>query len=347
MGDPMKPPAGNIRAALVRAVTIGALASLCYGLILLHPLRLFPVAGPAELRLWTFFLGAFWVVPFPLYLVSFRIRPGLRYDSGSKPMLLLALLRRIRRRRFGAWKILRRSFHARLAVLSLLLKLFYLPLMSSFFLGHWSDLVQWWGSTYNPVGTSFWMWCFRDTFHFFYQSIFLVDTAIFVFGYAVELPFLKSRIRSVDQTLFGWAVALVCYPPFAEVPSRVLHARGVSAAIPFWLEGIASIVILLCFLVYVWASVALMFKASNLTNRGIVASGPYRFVRHPAYAAKNLGWWFEWLPRLGNPLSWLAILGWNVIYVLRAITEERHLRKDPEYRKYCEKVRYRFIPGLI
>jgi protein-S-isoprenylcysteine O-methyltransferase Ste14 len=38
---------------------------------------------------------------------------------------------------------------------------------------------------------------------------------------------------------------------------------------------------------------------------------------------------------------------WGVIYVLRALTEERHLLKVTEYRAYCKKVKYRFIPGLF
>ncbi|MFH1263901.1 MAG: isoprenylcysteine carboxylmethyltransferase family protein [Pseudomonadota bacterium] len=346
MGDPITSRPGNLRAALVRAVTIGAIASACYGLILLRPFELFPVARPFELRVWTFLLGGFWIVPFPLYLFSFRLRPDRRFDPGSKPMLLLALLRRIGRRPLRAPRLVRRSFHARLSVLSLLLKLFYLPLMSSFFLAHGFDLIRWWGTTL-PRGVDLREWVLRDAYFFVYHSIFVVDLVIFVFGYAVELPFLKSRIRSVDPTFSGWAVALICYPPFDRIPGPFLHAHGGAATIPGWVQGWVSVAILLCFFVYVWATIALMFKASNLTNRGIVASGPYRFVRHPAYAAKNLAWWFEWLPWLGHPASWLAIAGWNVIYVLRAITEERHLRKDPEYRAYCEKVRYRFIPGLI
>ncbi|MCK5472226.1 DUF1295 domain-containing protein, partial [Candidatus Gracilibacteria bacterium] len=81
-------------------------------------------------------------------------------------------------------------------------------------------------------------------------------------------------------------------------------------------------------------------------NRGIVSRGPYRFVRHPAYLAKNLAWWFEFLPFL-NPALFLSLLAWNAIYILRAFTEERHLRADPDYRKYQKKVRWKFIPRVI
>ncbi len=35
------------------------------------------------------------------------------------------------------------------------------------------------------------------------------------------------------------------------------------------------------------------------------------------------------------------------IYYARAITEERHLSRDPEYQLYMKKVPYRFIPGVL
>ena len=38
---------------------------------------------------------------------------------------------------------------------------------------------------------------------------------------------------------------------------------------------------------------------------------------------------------------------WTCLYVLRALTEEDHLRRvDGEYDAYCLKARYRFVPGI-
>ena len=115
---------------------------------------------------------------------------------------------------------------------------------------------------------------------------------------------------------------------------------------------------LVSFVVYSWASVALGFKASNLTNRGIVSHGPYRFVRHPAYATKNFAWWIGALPGLyalcrddnreGAAYALLALIGWTAIYALRAVTEERHLLLAHNgYAEYMARVRWRFIPRLI
>jgi energy-coupling factor transporter ATP-binding protein EcfA2 len=109
--------------------------------------------------------------------------------------------------------------------------------------------------------------------------------------------------------------------------------------------------------VYASASVALGFKASNLTHRGIVARGPYAIVRHPAYVTKNMAWWIGAIPALDAAFRlsvWsglqaiASVAGVTMLYILRALTEEDHLRRvDGEYAAYAARVRYRFIPRVI
>ena len=118
----------------------------------------------------------------------------------------------------------------------------------------------------------------------------------------------------------------------------------------------AAVAMLLGVGVYAWASLALGLRASNLTNRGIVTTGPYRWMRHPAYVAKNVSWWIGATPLLlkfacTNPWRLVPVIlgtaAWSGIYVLRAFTEERHLGSDPDYQAYRSRVRWRFIPGLV
>jgi protein-S-isoprenylcysteine O-methyltransferase Ste14 len=87
------------------------------------------------------------------------------------------------------------------------------------------------------------------------------------------------------------------------------------------------------------------FRASNLTNRGIVKTGPYRFVRHPAYAVKVLIWFTQGI--FFGQFGVFIMAGFAIIYFLRAWTEERHLSMDPDYVEYMKLVRWRFIPGVI
>jgi len=81
-------------------------------------------------------------------------------------------------------------------------------------------------------------------------------------------------------------------------------------------------------------------------NRGIVSTGPFRLMRHPIYVG-----WFVLTLGLAfvypKPRSFLVILTTLPFMMWRIMQEEDLLRLDPEYRAYCEKVRYRLIPGIM
>lgn len=250
---------------------------------------------------------------------------------------------------------------ARQAGLALLLKFFFAPLMINWCLIHIANLV---GSllqlaTAMQSGVSGRVLFDTSLFWAAFQLILFVDTLLFTLGYIIELPALGNRIRSVDPTFFGWFICLICYPPFNEFTMRFLEWR--SNDFPHFENDLlhlgVNVTLLMALAVFSWASIALGFKASNLTNRGIVTHGPYAFVRHPAYAAKNLAWWLGALPTVGMTIAdgnWratgyalVALFGWTVIYALRAITEERHLLMyDNGYAHYAGSVRWRFIPRV-
>lgn len=106
-------------------------------------------------------------------------------------------------------------------------------------------------------------------------------------------------------------------------------------------------IVLICFAVYTWATLAFGLRFSNLTNRGIIDHGPYRYVRHPAYISKSIAWWAEFGGRFSSPWHPIVMLLFCGVYGLRALSEERHLSADPEYRAYKKRVPYRFIPGVF
>jgi protein-S-isoprenylcysteine O-methyltransferase Ste14 len=165
--------------------------------------------------------------------------------------------------------------------------------------------------------------------------------------YAMSLRATDTHIRSTEPTAVGWLVALICYQPFWSLIGRQYLDYDTAppwgarfAAIP-WLYTLWGCVILGLVAVYAWATIAFGARFSNLTHRGIITVGPYRFTKHPAYLAKNLSWWLISVPFVVDAdlaqtirrCTLLLLL--NSIYYLRAKTEERHLSLDPVYVQYA------------
>lgn len=261
----------------------------------------------------------------------------------------------------AAWHRPRLSADDRVAVLATLLKGFFGPMMAMSLMGfcmgaltHGSALVA-----SGAFAEGFLRLFNQHGFWFLMQLFLFVDVLVFTVGYLVESRRLGNEIRSVDPTLLGWAAALMCYPPFNGLTGSFLGS--VATEFPKFDDATTHVLLNVLLLVlmggYALSSLALGFKASNLTHRGIVSKGMYALVRHPAYTCKSLAWLIGSIPALsvafaqslGDGLqAGASAVGWVMIYMLRALTEEDHLRSvDAEYAAYAESVRYRFIPGVI
>lgn len=234
---------------------------------------------------------------------------------------------------------LRWDWLSKLGFLTLCVKLFYIPLLSNWVINN----------VHHQINlTRSLEWTLYQVNAYFLALFIFVDTLIFGFGYIVESKFLKNEIRSVEPTIIGWVVCLWCYPPFNYYSFHIFDHQLFDTAldnVPSWLNTTSLIAITVGWGIFAWASVALGFKASNLTNRGIVSKGPYRFCRHPAYTVKIMVWILEGV-FFGKYFAGL-MFGFAFIYFLRAWTEERHLSKDPDYLEYKKKVPYMFIPKVI
>lgn len=184
--------------------------------------------------------------------------------------------------------------------------------------------------------------------NFLIALMFTIDMTMATVGYLLTIKPLDAHIRSANPHAAGWLAALICYPPFVlmGVGHPLDYETGAQgwnlwlAAHPalLWIDAAALIVLTA---VYAWATVAFGIRFSNLTHRGIMTHGPYRWMRHPAYVSKNLFWWGSTLPFLAttgssiDALRNIAILGIiNAIYWWRAREEERHLGSDADYRAY-------------
>lgn len=222
-----------------------------------------------------------------------------------------------------------------------IIKGFFLPLMFSYLAGqipgYHADLVRF----------------LRDvTFLNFFDAtldlIFVVDLVFATAGYILMVRILDSHLRWAEPTAVGWLAAIICYEPFWNpIASGYLMYHGPvnwsSWLSPYpVLQLVWGSAIILLLSVYVWAGVGFGCRFSNLTHRGILTSGAYRFTKHPQYISKNLSWWLISVPWI-NPSSpaaaikqCLLLAGVSAIYFLRAKTEERNLRRDPVYAAYCQ-----------
>lgn len=237
------------------------------------------------------------------------------------------------------------------SLLFYLVKLFWTPLMIGFAIGNTSSVIGFFSSfsTLNLNITKIGVLKFYIPFIF--ALMIAIDTLIFSFGYIFESSALKNVVKSVEPTVLGWLVAIMCYPPINDLSTKILgwYSSDFNDFGNININIITGIISLLLFGVYVWASIALGFKASNLTNRGIISKGPYKYVRHPAYSTKNLSWWIMGIPfiKMYGLIAIYSLIAWSFVYYLRALTEERHLMQDPDYVEYSKKVKYMFIPGLF
>jgi protein-S-isoprenylcysteine O-methyltransferase Ste14 len=78
----------------------------------------------------------------------------------------------------------------------------------------------------------------------------------------------------------------------------------------------------------------------------VVSGGPYRWVRHPGYAAALMTY-------LATPIfldaasAYIPALFLTVALVIRTRLEDRTLQAGlPGYREYAQRVRYRLLPGV-
>jgi protein-S-isoprenylcysteine O-methyltransferase Ste14 len=191
-------------------------------------------------------------------------------------------------------------------------------------------------------------WSNLQAYDFLYTLIFGVDLLFCTCGYVLSFRVIDTHVRSAEPTMYGWVVALFCYQPFYSLfEAQYVRYSTNDFAFGAWLGGmvtlrwiwVASIVGLIA--VYSLATVAFGVRFSNLTHRGILTNGPYRFTKHPAYITKNISWWLTSIPFIPHT-GWsdavrhsVALGCINMMYFMRAKTEEAHLSRDAAYVEYA------------
>lgn len=157
-------------------------------------------------------------------------------------------------------------------------------------------------------------------------------------GLVVLLLVFRRESRRLSRSPWDWLVAL-------GGSFTVLLVRPATAAVAAESVGVALQLAGTLFEVYGKIYLGRSFGIVA-ADRGIVVRGPYRIIRHPIY----LGYFVTHVGFLLANWSSRNIVIYVIEYffqVARILSEERFLKEDDRYQNYCERVRYRLIPGVF
>lgn len=152
--------------------------------------------------------------------------------------------------------------------------------------------------------------------------------------------------KKVSDPKFLWMVLL-----------HTLVLAGAAVEVVFFhrpfiplLAGISFVLFLIANIVRWWVIRTLgehwNVQVMDSTKLGVITTGPFRYVRHPNYAAVFLEMIF--LPLIHT--AWITAAAGSLAHIIvlsqRLSTEERVLFSDPEYRAAMSS-KPRFVPGLF
>ena len=119
--------------------------------------------------------------------------------------------------------------------------------------------------------------------------------------------------------------------------------------VPVWLVLTADVFVVLGLLGTAIVVRQNSYAASTITveaGQPVVSTGLYAIVRHPMYSAALVMTAFTPLA-LGSDWALLVVISLFPVLAWRLLDEEQFLARElPGYADYCQKVRYRLVPGI-
>lgn len=184
------------------------------------------------------------------------------------------------------------------------------------------------------------------------MAAWIAGTAVILFRYTPDLVAERLGPRKGAKS---WDTAIMSLLGLIQLARYVIagldQRYGWTGGVPPAMQLAALILCVLGYAVVVRATAANAFFSQIVriqSERGhtVVTAGPYRTVRHPAYAGAIL---YE----LAVPVllaSWPALIASSLnvlLLVLRTALEDRALQAElAGYADYARRVRYRLLPGI-
>lgn len=162
----------------------------------------------------------------------------------------------------------------------------------------------------------------------------------------------RSRIQPGTK---GWDKALlaVILPAMVAIlPVAALDAgRYHWSEVPGWVVALGYVALLGGITMTAWAQAVNPFfepgvRIQSERHQRVIDVGPYRFLRHPGYAAA-LALFFGMALALGSFWALAPAMLASVLLVLRTSWEDRLLQNElPGYADYASRVHWRLLPAL-
>jgi len=175
---------------------------------------------------------------------------------------------------------------------------------------------------------------FRDT-HRLTGLLLLVSEAMIV-----VLMVFRRRARWVDRS---WAAAAVTAISVGGPPLL----RPIESSAALVADSVTATITCAGLLLVIVAKYTLGRSFGIVpANRGVVAQGPYQFMRHPiydGYLITHVSFVFAHPSARNITLALVA----DIALVVRALMEERILQHDETYREYCQRVSWHLLPGVF
>ncbi|SDZ68461.1 Protein-S-isoprenylcysteine O-methyltransferase Ste14 [Pseudomonas sp. NFIX28] len=154
--------------------------------------------------------------------------------------------------------------------------------------------------------------------------------------------------KSWDKKLLAFLLpAMTAVLPVAALDAGRMHW----SAVPAWVVLAGYAAVLAGIALTAWAQAVNPFfepgvRIQSERHQRVIDSGPYRFVRHPGYIAALL-LFFGMALALGSFWALLPAALAAALLVLRTAWEDQLLQAELRgYAGYCQRVRWRLVPGL-
>lgn len=174
----------------------------------------------------------------------------------------------------------------------------------------------------------------------------------FVLAYFIKNDpnLLERRLRMREKESAQRKIIALSYPYFlAAFILPGLDVRFGWSNVPVWVSILADGIVLGGYMIFVWVLTVNSYLSRTVevdTDQKVVSNGPYAIVRHPMYFGVSLLYMASPVA-LGSYWATLPALMIVPLLVARIHNEEEVLLRElAGYAEYCQKVKYRLLPGI-